>query len=133
MMRKLVAAGLAFGIQVTIVSAPLVHLHPDDHDTDHHRGHAVHAHVAGHAPAAGRHAHGPIAEDDDHERAVYLQVFVSEALSAFNIRPAPVPSFDLIPPRESRAHRSVDVTHGHDPPFTRSTPSRAPPRRPVLI
>jgi hypothetical protein len=128
MMRRLVAVALVSGIHAMVLSAPLVHAHPDEHDTDHHGGHAVHAHVAGHVTASVAHHNGPVVDDDDHDRAVYLQLFVSEALSAGGAPLAAVPSFGLIPPQESQAHRAVDVAHGHDPPFDRSSPSRAPPR-----
>lgn len=132
MMRKLIAAALAIGVHSMVLWAPLVHAHPDGHDTDHHLARAVHAHVAGHAGAFNGPARGAAVDDDDHETAVYLQLFVSEALSTFSVPLAAVPSFELIPPHESPAHRSVDVAHGHDPPFDPSSPSRAPPAFPVL-
>jgi hypothetical protein len=132
MMRKLIAVALAFGVHGMVLSAPLVHAHRDGHDTDHHRAHAVHAHLGGHMGAFRGPVRGPAVDDDDHDPAVYLQLFVSEARSTFSVPLAAVPSFDLIPPQESPAHRSVDVAHGHDPPFNPSSPSRAPPAFPVL-
>jgi hypothetical protein len=130
--RRLLAFGLSVAVQLAAVSAPLVHVHPDDHDTDHHRARAVHAHFEGHSGSSipiGR----AILEETDHDRAVFLQVFVSTASSSFALTAA-VPTFvELDPPAEAPAHRSVNVVHGHDPPVSASLPARAPPLLPVLI
>jgi hypothetical protein len=36
-------------------------------------------------------------------------------------------TFELPTPAETTMHRPVEVTHGHDPPYCTSLPSRAPP------
>ena len=45
--RKALAIVLLLAVQGAALGAPLAHAHPDDHETDHHRGRAVHVHWAG--------------------------------------------------------------------------------------
>jgi hypothetical protein len=125
-MRRLVAAGLVVAVQGAMVVAPFVHAHPDDHDTPHHAPRAIHAHLSGH-PAPARPGHGPEFEDDDHDRAVFIQSFFAVAVTTFHSPIVVTEAFDLAVPPERPARQLLQVVHGHDPPLTRSLPSRAPP------
>ena len=99
----------------------------------------MHAHLGGHA-----HAHPDAGDEDadgekrqalepEHERAVYLPLFISEPLTAFDLPAAAPHGFVLAPPDEATGHASVAVSHGHDPPLVSSTPPRAPPVFPAFI
>lgn len=138
MLRKLIAIGLSAALQAAAVGAPLVHAHPDDHATEHHGVGVVHAHVAGHARVqSGPRAQGSgpgcgysnrrALDDADHERAVYLPLFVAVAAPLVPFAAAVVAAVEFPASAESVAHRSVFVVHGHDPPPRPSLPSRAPP------
>lgn len=131
-MRRLVAAGLCVFFQAFVLAAPLLHAHPDGHDEDHHHGTAVHAHLGGHAHAhePGREAPAYEAEPD---RAVYLPLFISEPLTAFDLPASRPQTFTLHVPDETAGHRAAAVTHGHDPPDDPATPPRAPPGFPTFI
>jgi hypothetical protein len=124
--RKALAIVLSLAVQGAAIGAPLAHAHPDDHATDHHRGRAVHVHWTGHA-----HSHHPVGvpvlDDDDHDRAVFVNTFVSVAASALPAREVAHEIFELPIPAETTMHRPVEVAHGHDPPCCSSLPSRAPP------
>lgn len=130
--RRLVAAALCVLVQALVLASPLVHAHPDDHDEDHAHGRSVHAHLGGHGHShedfAGR--EGP-AFEQEHERAVYLPLFMSEPLAAFDLPAATAQVFVLHAP-EAAGHLSVDVSHGHDPPLVSSTSPRAPPVSPAF-
>jgi hypothetical protein len=134
--RRLVASALCVLVQAFVLASPLVHAHPDDHDDeDHDRGSAVHAHLGGHAHAhvdAGDGAKRQALEPE-HERAVYLPLFISEPLTAFDLPAAAPDGFVLAAPDEATGHSSVAVSHGHDPPLVSSTPPRAPPVFPAFI
>jgi len=122
-------------VSATTVLALFVHAHPDDHETDHHAPHAIHAHLGGHAHA-GRPVRtaGPILDDDDgHDRAVFLNTFVAEGTAALHITAAVPDAIEAPRPAERPAQPSLLVVHGHDPPALASGPARAPPRLPVLI
>jgi hypothetical protein len=124
--RKALALVLSVAVQGAAVGAPLAHAHPDDHATDHHHGRAVHLHWAAHT-----HSHHPadvpVLDDDDHDRAVFVNTFVSVAASALPVGAAPHQTFELSIPAETTVHRPVEVTHAHDPPYCNFLPSRAPP------
>ena len=124
--RRLVAGGLCAAVYVAAFWAPFVHAHPDDHDTDHHRAGAVHAHLSPHhsQPASG---FGPTIGEEEHDRAVFLQLFVAVTPTPFDA-PAIVPSlFALAVPPERPAHPCVEAVSGRDPPTTGSLIPRAPP------
>ena len=123
--RAVVATSLTLALQLAAIWAPLVHLHPDDH-ADHHGAPPIHAHFSGHAGTAVPSGQAELAQDDD-ERAVFLQLFVAVAATTFPAIAAPASLFTVVPAIETSAHPPVDVVHGHDPPFMRSLPSRAPP------
>lgn len=133
-MGRLLAAGLCASLVVASVAAPLTHVHDDDHETDHHAPRAVHAHFSGHhaRAAAGHDPRTPEIHANEHERVVYLQLFVAVAGSTMTVPAAVVTSTLLVTPREAPAHRSVHVEHAHDPPVFGPRPSRAPPASPVL-
>jgi hypothetical protein len=124
--RKALSLALAVAIQATGLSAPFVHAHPDEHETSHHAGRTVHSHWADH-DQSHHSSDVPAFGTPDHDRAVFLNVFFAVAASTFSppavtsaVAQAPVPS-------ERPAHRVVEIAHGHDPPFSSSLPSRAPP------
>jgi len=131
------ALAVALAVPVSASWAPFVHAH-DDHATSHHAAHAVHAHLGGHDHAErGRSASheatapldGPSAGDTETDRAVYLQALLAVGPTMVAVAVAPQPLFELSTPPELPAHRSVEVTHGHDPPLADSLDSRPPPAR----
>jgi hypothetical protein len=129
--RRLVTFALAVAVQAGAVYAPFLHAHVDEDHDDHHST-SVHAHFSGHTPSHALH-HGMAVDDLDHDRAVYLQMFVAVQATAFEI-PAVAPApFDLTALPERPAHVTVEVTHGHDPPLVAALDSRPPPFLPVLI
>ena len=124
--RKVLALTLSVAVQAAGLGAPLVHAHPDEHATEHHTGRAVHTHWAGHS-SSHHSSDGPAFGTADHDRAVFLHAFVAVAAPVF---PAPAIAPGIIErpvPAERAAHRAVEIAHGHDPPFFRSLPARAPP------
>ena len=119
-------------VQAAALGAPLVHAHVGGHESEHHHGRqAVHAHLSGHAShAASHHQHraGRLNFDDnDAERAVYLQMFVAVGVASFELPPALASSFVLTVPIAAAPRDRLRVVHGHDPPARRSLSSRAPP------
>src|SRR5688572_15355280 len=130
--QRFVAGVLMVAVPVAAVIALFVHAHPDDHDTDHHQAHAVHAHFSGHDHHAP--ADGPLLTGDEggRERAVFLGVFLGAAVASFTIVAALPPSIERVAPPEMPVRRTLQVAHGHDPPALSSLPARAPPRLPVL-
>jgi hypothetical protein len=124
--RRVLALALSLAIQAAGISVPLVHAHPDEHATSHHVGRAVHAHWGGHGHTHAP-ADGPALEETQHDRAVSVNAFV-----AVGVRPFPAPvvipvAVALPAPVERAAHETVEISPGHDPPFYRSLPARAPP------
>jgi hypothetical protein len=123
-------------VPVAALLGLFVHAHPDDHDTDHHEARAIHAHLGGHAQAARHGAvEGPVISDgeDDHDRAVYFDAYVGEAITSSSVVAAVPPAVDVPAPAVRRAQPPLQVVHGHDPPGLAFRPTRAPPRLPVLI
>ena len=100
-------------------------------DYGHHGAQTVHAHWGAHAHADhdDSETEGPRFDAEAHDRAVYLTVFVAAAVTAVPVLAIPEATFDAAPAAESAGHRAVAVAHGHDPPFLRSLPARAPPAR----
>ena len=112
--------------QAAALWMPFVHAHPDDHETDHHHARAIHAHVSQHAaPAAS--GTGTTIGEPDHDRALFLQVFVAVAATTFDVSAVPVHVVELVVPQEMPAHPSLEVVNGRDPPDVSSIASRAPP------
>ena len=125
-MRKLVALALAVAVQGAVLTAPLVHAHPDDHATDHHAAGAVHTHWDGHRHTSPS-SDVPAFDTEDADRAVYLNALVATAPAVTSAPVVPLSAFVLPRPAERAAHRRVEVVRSHDPPGVGSLPSRAPP------
>ncbi|HLG60214.1 MAG TPA: hypothetical protein VI485_33035 [Vicinamibacterales bacterium] len=131
MIRRVLTFGLAVAVQAGAVCAPFLHAHVDEDHDDHHST-SVHAHLSGHTPSHALH-HGIAVDEPDHDRAVYLQLFVAVQATPFEI-PAIAPALsDLTALPERPAHGTVEVTHGHDPPLVAALDSRPPPVLPVLL
>ena len=126
-MRKVIAVTVIFAVQAAVLGAPLVHAHPDDHATTHHEGRSVHTHWAGHSHSTHHRTDAPSFSADDHDRAVFLNPFVAVAVSHLAVPSAAQAVFRLIVPEERAALGGVEVVRSHDPPFTSSLLSRAPP------
>ena len=125
--RKFVAVALSMAVQLATLSAPLVHVHPDDHATAHHRAHEVHAHLERHPTASRAADESAVDHPDDDDRAVFVHVFVGVVTAGFDL-PGVVPAFLVLPqPGERPSLRALYGVHGHDPPFLRSLSPRAPP------
>ena len=126
MIRRVLAFGLALAVQGGAACAPFLHAHVDaDHD-DHHST-SAHAHFSSHAP--GHIAHDGVSVDDaDHDRPIYLQVFVAVEPSIFQAPALPRAVFAVIPVIAHAPRTFVIVTHGHDPPLVDALDSRPPPR-----
>ena len=126
-MRALGVLALSVALQAAALTAPLVHQHPDDDATDHHRGRTVHSHWTGHQHDEGLTVRGPALTEADPDRAVFLNSFVAVR----EVRaPAPALSFETVElsaPAERRPYRAIEVVRSHDPPIGTSLPSRAPP------
>jgi hypothetical protein len=124
--QKVIAVVLALAVQAAALYGPLVHAHLDDHATEHHNGRVIHTHWADHAQS--HHSSDALAlEADNHDGAVFLNAFVAVAASSLPTLGPALGVFELPAPVERRAHRSVVIVHGHDPPLFRSLSSRAPP------
>jgi hypothetical protein len=131
-----VAGALVVVVPVAAVLALFVHSHPDDHDTAHHAGRAVHGHFAGHTHDGGpAHTDGPVVGDDDRDvdRAIYIGAFLGEAAAFVPVAAVVREVIRLSAPEERRAQSPLQVVHGHDPPPLTSLAARAPPPAPVLI
>jgi hypothetical protein len=131
MRRTVTAVGLSLAIPLGALTAPLVHAHPDEHSTDHHHTHEIHAHFGGHSSHQASHdgvvPHGARLVDHEADRSVSLQLFVAVAQASFDVPAAAVTSCYLGSLAEAAAHDPLRVVHGHDPPCISSTGSRAPP------
>ena len=125
-MRKIVALALVLALQGAGLSAPLVHAHPDEHDTDHHHGRQVHTHWAGHASSHAP-SDGPSLDTADADRALFLHAFVALPRTLSSAPGVTLAAFVFPVPAERPAHRGIDVVRSHDPPPLRSRPARAPP------
>jgi hypothetical protein len=125
--RKVIAVALALALQAAGLSAPLVHAHPDDHETEHHAGRAVHAHWAAHPHAPGHAGDEPALTASDDDRAVFLDAFLAVPVSQMTVSAAAPAVFHLHVAAERAALGGVDVVRSHDPPDRRLLPPRAPP------
>ena len=124
--HRLGAAGLCVAFQVAALWLPFVHVHPEDHETSHHRARAIHVHLSQH-PLYPASKPGITIGDDGHDRAIFLQVFVAVAAVPFATSAVPLPVIDLVVPQEMLAHRSPDSVYGRAPPVSSFIASRAPP------
>jgi hypothetical protein len=123
--RRAVALLLAVAVPAGALCAPWLHAHPD-HDGDGHTTVAIHTHLEGHGSSHNRTTH-PGVEEPDHERAIYLQAFVAVGVTTAAVAEVPPALFDIQTPEERPAHRTAEVTHGHDPPLAAARDSRPPP------
>ena len=117
------AACLALVMPLVAFSAPLLHVHPDEHATDHHQGGTVHAHFHSHEQAPA----GPVVDHEDTDRAIQAQVFVAVTPDPPEAPAAPAHSFVVVVAQDAARGRSPQVTHGHDPPILASHGPRPPP------
>lgn len=125
--RRVIAAWLGVALVGAAAVAPLVHAHPDDLDTDHHSGGAVHAHLSPHTAPVHRHPADHSFSEDDHDRAVPVDALVAVSSAAWAIPlAAPVDAGAVVSP-ERPAHTWVDAVYGHDPPAASARIPRAPP------
>jgi hypothetical protein len=126
--RRLIASGLCVVFQAGAFSAPFVHAHLDDHETDHHRAGTIHAHFAPHhsssAPSSGS---GATLHAERHDRALFLQAFVAVATPPVDSPAPPAVVFALLVPAESPAHPWAITVSGRSPPVETSLAPRAPP------
>jgi hypothetical protein len=126
--QRILALALSLAIQASALSAPLVHAHPDDHETEHHGARAIHTHWTAHAEADhSSEGEAPELEAEDHDRAVFLNVFVAVAASVIDVPAVAQVVFALPAPAERSPHHSVESLHSHDPPVIPSPSPRAPP------
>jgi hypothetical protein len=125
--RSVVVVALSVALQLAALSAPLVHAHPDEHATEHHGAHEIHAHFSHHAATSSTSDASAIDHDEDSDRAVYLRVFVGVPAASFEIAAAVPETFAIAAPVETPSLQPLFGTHAHDPPLARSTSPRAPP------
>jgi hypothetical protein len=124
--RKMVALALSLAIQVAALHAPLVHAHPDDHDTDHHHGRAIHSHWSAH-PLLRHDPDRPTITEIDDDHAIALNAFVAASSSSVYVPADVAGTFTVAVPDERRAHRIAETVRSHDPPASQSLSPRAPP------
>ena len=132
-MRQVIAVVLVLAVQGGALVAPLVHAHPDDHATGHHRAGTIHSHFSGHshehedAHATADSRQQAVRAADDTDRAIYLGPFLAVAARSFNNPVLVHGAFRVSVPAEIPAHEVFEVYHGHDPPVLTALPPRAPP------
>jgi hypothetical protein len=127
--RRLTAAALAMLVQASALCAPLLHVHLDAEETEHHHGQALHAHLSGHQDHHGAVPRpGPVADHQDEAgRTIAAQIFVSPAADPFSLAAAPSPAFVLVVPPAKLAGRTPHTAHATDPPSRDIASPRAPP------
>jgi hypothetical protein len=125
--RRLTAAALAVLVQVGAICAPLLHVHLDADETEHHHGQTLHAHLSGlHVDVPVR--PGPIVDhQEDAGRTVAAQIFVSAAADPFSLPAVPPQAFVLLIPPAHPSGRTPHTTHATDPPSLSLISPRAPP------
>jgi hypothetical protein len=128
--RRLTAAALVVLVQASAICAPLLHVHLDADETDHHHGQALHAHLSGHDnhDTVSPHRPGPIVDHQEEAgRTVAAQIFVSAAADSFSLPAVPPSAFVLVVPPEQLTGRTPHTAHATDPPSLRIASPRAPP------
>ena len=132
--RRALATVLAVAVQVSAVTAPMAHVHLDDHETAHHHAREMHAHLASHGAPATRSidAHVPsLSDDDGDERVLSVSGFIATSVDSFpGVAAIPV-EMAIVIPDDVTISRIPVVSHGHDPPSLSVTPSRGPPSSPA--
>jgi hypothetical protein len=133
-LRRGLASVLAVAVEVSAVTAPMAHVHLDDHETAHHHAREMHTHLSSHGASAARPVdpHAPLVSDDDgDERVLSVSGFIATGVDAFPGVTAIPAEIAIIIPDEETISRIPVVAHGHDPPSFSVTPSRAPPLSPA--
>jgi hypothetical protein len=126
-LRRLTAAALAILVQLSAISAPLMHVHLDADENEHHHGQALHAHLSGHHVDRPLRS-GPIVDHQEEAgRTVGAQIFVSAAVDAFSLPAVPPSSFVLVVPPAEPNGRTPHTAHATDPPSLSTASPRAPP------
>ena len=126
--RTVIAGGTTALLPVGALCALFVHVHPDDHDTPHHLGHAIQAHFSEHEASPVTHGgHTPIIDHDESEQTLTLQVFVAVPQDAVSAPALPASSFVALPSWTPAPRSMRQVTHGHDPPLLAPLSPRPPP------
>jgi hypothetical protein len=128
--RQIVAGLLAVTVQASAVTAPMLHVHLDDHDSDHHHAREMHSHLSGHGHHAGTlpvPMQPTLSDDDGDENVVAVSGFVATTVETFPGTVAIPVETIVITLADVTINRIPHVAHGHDPPAILSTPSRAPP------
>jgi hypothetical protein len=131
--RHIVAGLLAVTVQASAVTAPMLHVHLDDHDSDHHHAREMHSHLSGHGHHAGNlpaPSQSILSDDDGDENVVAVSGFVATSVEASQGAVAIPVETIVIALADVTVSRIPHVAHGHDPPARSSTPSRAPPSSP---
>jgi hypothetical protein len=130
--RRLTAAALAVLVQASAICAPLLHVHLDADETEHHHGQALHAHLSGHDDhdTVRPHRPGPIVDHQEEAgRTVAALIFVSAAADPFSVPAVPPSAFVLVVPPEQLIGRTPHTAHATDPPSFNAASPRAPPTR----
>jgi hypothetical protein len=126
-LRRLTAAALAMLVQVGAICAPMMHVHLDAADNEHHHGQALHAHLSGHhvdVPIAP----GPIVDHQEEAgRTVAAHIFVSAAADPFSLPAVPRAAFVLVVPPAGTIGRTPHTAHATDPPPFDAASPRGPP------
>jgi hypothetical protein len=118
--RSLLVWFVCLSVQMSAMSAPLVHLHADaDHETDHHGGRSVHRHMESHDTA-----------DHNHQDGSHVRHSVPAAQdSAVTAAGEPGPqSFDGLTVAPATKIASVAWPPGGFVPWTSSSSAPHPPR-----
>jgi hypothetical protein len=128
--RRLTAAALVVLVQASAICAPLLHVHLDADETEHHHGQALHAHLSGHDnhDTVRPHRPGPIVDHQEEAgRTVAAQIFVSAAADPFSLAAVPPAVFVLVVPAAQPRGRMPHTAHATDPPSLNAASPRAPP------
>src|SRR6185436_149778 len=83
--RRALATVLAVAVQVSAVTAPMAHVHLDDHETAHHHAREMHTHLASHGAATRPvDLHVPsLSDDDGDERVLSVSGFIATSVDSF--------------------------------------------------
>ena len=125
--RRLTAAALAVLVHVGAICAPLMHVHLDAGENEHHHGQALHAHLSGHHVEVPVRP-GPIFDHQEEAgRTVAAQIFVSAAADPFRLPAVSPQAFVLVVAPTHPSGRTPHTAHATDPPSLRNASPRAPP------
>jgi hypothetical protein len=128
--RRLTAAVLVVFVQAGAICAPLMHVHLDAEENEHHHGQTLHVHLSGHDShdTIRPHRPGPIVDHQKEAgRTVAAQIFVSAAADPFSLPAIPRASFVLVVPAAQLLGRMPHTAHATDPPSLDLPAPRAPP------